>query len=747
MQKRKRYFEAELHIPPSLVLAMMAGLSWVLALAFGLRSHTLGVTLALGGYLLLTAVVAVNADRMPLIARGYGILSAVLVVVILSRQPDLPGALMLFAIPVWLAYALMGMPAVVLTALLETGLALGLGRRSSGQLLPGTWVALAGIWISAALAAALAHRVYGLYGWLEASFQRTQRLLDENLESKMRMAQTVEDLAHANRQLSLAHERMAAFRELAERAQQSKADFVAKVSHEFRTPLNMIIGLVDLLVETPDIYGRALPGPLLKDLEIVHRNSEHLASMVNDILDLSRAESGYMTLHKEAVDLGEMIAKAKTVVQPLLNNKGLSMRLEVPDDLETVSCDPVRIRQVVLNLISNAARFTDAGGIVVRVVPKAASVRVDVEDSGPGIAPQDRERIFEPFKQAEIIATGRRGGTGLGLNLSKQFVELHGGRIWVESELGEGSTFSFELPWQGPSAPVATAGRWIQSEWKWLARTSPESHDGGYAEARTQPRVVLCDPTDSLALMVRHHADQAEFVPVPDLERALEMLSGYPAHALIINAPTPEAMRSWVREARERVRDTPIVGCSVPEQHSEALSAGAWDYLVKPIRQGDLQRALRSLDHPVRDLLVVDDDPDLLDLIQRKFALLDPQIRVTPASGGREGLVRLSERSFDVVLLDIVMPEIDGWEFLRRKRDLPSRRDVPVILVTAQDPSDRPTVSDSLTLTFQDGIGIGRILLTSLAFSSILLSPSRTPLVKAPPAKALPATLQRPGPE
>jgi signal transduction histidine kinase/DNA-binding response OmpR family regulator len=725
MIKRDRYFEAELHVAPPLILAMMALVSWVLAFVFGLRIDALVVTLGLVGYLLLTAFVVMNTEHFPLIARGYAILSAILVVVILSTHPDLPGALMLFAIPVWLAYALMGLPAVAVTALIETGLAVGLGRRGGGGLLPTTWVALSGVWISTAVAAALAARVYGLYGWLEASFQRTQQLLDENLESKVRMAQTVEDLAHANRQLSLAHERMAAFRELAERAQQSKADFVAKVSHEFRTPLNMIIGLVDLLVETPDIYGRMLPQGLLKDLEIVHRNSEHLASMVNDILDLSQAESGYMTLHKENVDLGDMIAKAKTVVQPLLHNKGLSMHLEVPEDLEPVTCDPVRIRQVVLNLISNAARFTDAGGIVVRVIPKAASVQVDVEDSGPGIAPQDRDRIFEPFKQAEMMPTGPKGGTGLGLNLSKQFVELHGGRIWVESVLGEGSTFSFELPRQGPSTPVVTAGRWIQSEWEWLARSVPETPDEVYHSEGALPRVILCDPTDSLTLMTRHHADQAEIVQVSDLDRALEMLAGYPAHALIVNASTPDAMRSRVLEARKRVRDTPIVGCCVPEQNAEALSAGAWDYLVKPIRQGDLDRALRSLDRPVRDLLVVDDDPDLLDLIQRKFAMLNPEIHVTTASGGREGLVLLSEGSFDVVLLDIVMPEIDGWEFLRRKRDLPSRRDVPVILVTAQDPTDRPAVSESLTLAFQDGIGIGHILMTSLAFSSILLSPSK----------------------
>jgi signal transduction histidine kinase len=370
MQKRDRYFEADLHIPPLLVLGMMAFFSWVLAFVFGLRVDALCVTLALVGYLLLTAFVAVSLDRFPVAGRGYGIASAVLAIVILSTHPELPGALMLFAIPVWMAYALMGTPSAAITAVVETGLVLGLGRGRSGRLLPSTIVTLFGIWASVVLTYALARRVYGLYGWLEDSFQRTQQLLDENLESKVRMAQTVEDLAHANRQLSLAHERMAAFRELAEQAQQSKADFVAKVSHEFRTPLNMIIGLVDLLVETPDIYGRALPPALLKDLEIVHRNSEHLASMVNDILDLSRAESGYMTLHKEDVDLGDMIAKAVTVVQPLLDNKGLTMHVDIPDDLRPVYCDPIRIRQVVLNLISNAARFTDRGGIIY-TAPKA----------------------------------------------------------------------------------------------------------------------------------------------------------------------------------------------------------------------------------------------------------------------------------------------------------------------------------------------------------------------------------------
>ena len=232
---------------------------------------------------------------------------------------------------------------------------------------------------------------------------------EEVRSRRAEVEQALADLEHANRQLALANERMAVLRAIAEEAQKSKTEFVARVSHEFRTPLNMIIGLVDLLVETPEVYGEALPTAFFEDLKIVHRNCEHLSSMVSDVLDLSQVEAGRVALHQERVNLAELIDGAVAVVASLLERKGLALAVEVPPDLPVIYCDPTRIRQVVLNLVSNAVRFTERGGITIRAAQEGDAVQVSVADTGPGITPEDALRIFEPFCQGNARPLARSG--------------------------------------------------------------------------------------------------------------------------------------------------------------------------------------------------------------------------------------------------------------------------------------------------------------------------------------------------
>jgi len=718
MAARTPYFEAELHIPVKPALAGMAFIGWGLALLLKDIYNPLVLTAGLVTHLLLTGLAWALDERLPQFSHWYCVLSATAGIVLLDAHRGIASALLLMALPTILATALMSVEAALLTAGVETALIVALSWRGSGMGLD-SWAALAAVWSTFGLMAGMSQRATWLYRWLGSSFQQMHALLEESRDQKAQLAQTLQDLQHANRQLMLAHDRTTAFRDLAEVARQGKADFVAKVSHEFRTPLNMIIGLVDLMVESPELYGQALPPELNKDLEIVHRNSSHLASMVNDVLDLSRLEAGYMTLRKIEVDLREMVTKAVAVVQPLVDKKGLELTLDIPDDVGDLVCDPVRIRQVILNLISNAARFTEVGGLTVRVIPKPASIVVSVSDTGPGIHETDAKRIFEPFRQAVRQPQGK-SGTGLGLSLSKQFVELHGGRIWLETEHGVGSTFSFELPRRGPSAPVTSPGRWIQEGWEWMARSSHLS----LPDATSVPRIISCDSTHTLTAALARHTDQVEIVDAPTLGDAFETLRDCPAHALIVNAPTPDQMWLMVEEARRGATDTPIIGCSIPPRHQRALSAGAHDYLIKPISRQDLAGLLAACDYPVRRILLVDDDPDLLDLIVRLFALIDGAVQVVKAGNGREGLATLEHEQIDLVLLDLVMPEMDGWAFLEEKNRDPEMRDVPVVLITAQDPSNQPMSSPALVLGAQEGISVSRLLQTALAFSAIQISPN-----------------------
>ena len=310
---------------------------------------------------------------------------------------------------------------------------------------------------------------------------------------------------------------MAALRQLAEDERKAKEVFVARVSHEFRTPLNVIIGMVSLMVDNPRLYGE-FPARAMEHLETVYRTCKHLASMIDDVLDLSQADSGRVTIHRERVPLRDILDTSLNVVRPLLDRKGLALSLELADDLPEIDCDRVRIRQVILNLLSNAARFTDEGGITVTACQQGADVLIDVADSGPGIAAEDVDRIFQPFVQGGNDPLRTRGGSGLGLSISKQFVELHGGRIWLESEPGKGTVFHVQLPVAAPPPPAANAARWMVEDWSWYeGRNGPGLKDDQY-----RPRVVVYDETGELRHALDRRTEEVEVVDAGSLSAAIE---------------------------------------------------------------------------------------------------------------------------------------------------------------------------------------------------------------------------------
>jgi signal transduction histidine kinase len=260
-------------------------------------------------------------------------------------------------------------------------------------------------------------------------------------------------LQNVANQITIALENARAYaveREAAERLREldrSKRRFLTNMSHELRTPLTNIIGFSQLML-------KGIDGPLTEqqrtDLEIIHHNGRHLLGLINDLLDISQIEAGLMELEFREVDLADLIRSVMATASALVRGKEVVLREEVAPDLPVVRADPVRIRQVLLRLLANAAKFTERGEIGVRAWADAERVYVSVSDTGIGIPPADRERIFERFEQG-VLESGRRpDGAGLGLALSREFVEMHGGEIWVESEVGKGSTFTFSLPLQPP---------------------------------------------------------------------------------------------------------------------------------------------------------------------------------------------------------------------------------------------------------------------------------------------------------
>jgi signal transduction histidine kinase/CheY-like chemotaxis protein len=730
-------FQSELRLPARWAAAVLI----VLGTAILVVSETLPPSEPrLGLYLYCIAVYCIAAVVwlldiwQPWIARPLAVGALLAAVYAGSAELAMPGLLSLTGMATLLAAAMIGLPAAGIAALGEGALLLLLSRQGAQTgggtaIMDGlTWsVRLAAVLISLSLIYAIYRRVEQLGRWLWDHYERARSNLEEMRNRKADLEQALDDLAHANRQLALANERVANLRTIAEDAQKAKATFVAKVSHEFRTPLNMIIGLVSLMRETPEIYAVALSPDMRKDLEIVHRNCEHLAHMVNDVLNLTQMEAGRLVLHRERFDLQETIDAAVQSVLPLIKTKRLSLRQVVPSDLPKVYCDRTRIQQVVLNLVSNAARFTDSGGIVVKVQQQADHVVVSVGDTGPGISLQDRERIFEPFCQGSADLWRDTGGTGLGLTISKQFVELHGGQIWLESELGLGTTFHFSLPISGPIPHLVPPGHEIVRDWPWVERRSRIT----FSEEHYRPRIVVCDQAGDLYTEFTRGSDAVEIVQTKDLEGAVRALHECPAHAVVINASAPDELLALVEQARSQLVGTPIVGCSVPPMTARVQAAGATGYLTKPVTRGDLQEALRNVGRPVRRVLAIDDDLEVLRLWTRMLHLCDASLVVETASSGAAALdalqsARARDQLPDLVLLDVFMPDMDGWQVLERLRGDRFFEALPIYLVSAHDPADQPPGSKWLLAAMGKGLSVNQLLLSSLALSRLFLTPEST---------------------
>jgi signal transduction histidine kinase/CheY-like chemotaxis protein len=719
--------ETELRISPKLVLAALLALGCLLFLGAELLSsswHTVSRIISL--FLLLSSLSFTGwllASWKPLMGRWFTVLALVTAVHLTGFWLDIPGSLAWAVIPTALAVPLVGFPAAAIVAVGESGLVVVLARYpaagAAGFNSSSVSVVLVAIWAVSGAMVALYHPVRRRSAWSDEYFKRAQQFLEEAQDRRAELEQALDDLAHANRQLMLMNERITTLRLIAEEAQKAKTRFVARVSHEFRTPLNMIIGLVDLMVESPEMYDVTLSPRMREDLKTVHRNCEHLADMVNDVLDLTRIEADRMVLHKERVDIQSVIDSATEVVRPLLEGKQLALHISIPEDLPEVYCDRTRIEQVILNLMSNAARYTEEGGIMVAVARRDQHVLVSVTDTGPGIPPEDVERIFEPFCQGTSDLWRDKGGSGLGLSISKQFVELHGGRMRVESELGNGTTFTFDLPISAPIAPVSRPGHQIREEWIWHERQSKPS----FPESHYNFRLVTCDEMGDLPVWLKRYAAEVEIVDTRDLDQAIKTLQQTPAHAVLLNVATPDSAWPLVQKVTQQVSGTPIIGCSVPHSFERARALGALGYLIKPVTRANLKQALKAVGHPVRRVLVVDDDPGALQLFSSILHVCDSTLEVVTAASGQEALDQLRCTPPDLVLLDVVMPDMDGWQVLEamtRDGEMPK---VPTFFVSAQDPSDQPPTSSFLLATMDKGLSLSKLLRCSLEISKLLLQP------------------------
>jgi len=653
-----------------------------------------------------------------------GIAAAITLAAHVSRQPEVAFCYILLPL---MAAVTVNWTAGLLTEGLVIALVWWLSRTPVVLDLPGGYglaIAVGGA-LTGVIGWAVTHALLTVTQWSLFSFEQVRQKMEELRDQRMELKQVQEDLTHANRELARLSDRLKAMYQIAEEARRVKEEFVANVSHELRTPLNMIVGFSEMIAQSPQVYGDRLPPALLADITAIQRNSQHLTKLVNDVLDLSQIDAGRMALSKEQVSLREIVNEAVEVVQPLFESKGLYLDAEISEDLPCVLCDSTRIRQVVINLLSNAGRFTEEGGVRVQVWREGGSVTICIVDTGPGIAPEDQERLFEPFQQQDGSTHRRHGGSGLGLSISQRFVEMHGGKMHLRSEVGVGTTITFTLPLNAPP-PVALADggnalRWFNP----YKHYEPRTRRSRAPVPTVGPRFVLLEKGDALLRLFRRYADGVEITRVGDPEQAVRELSRSPAQALVVNATLFDDTPALANHLSDLPYGTPAVTCWVPGEDEAARRLGLVRYLVKPVTRETLLHTLRELREDVEAILIVDDEPEVLQLFSRMLSSAEREYDVLLAKSGQRALDLLRHRQPDVMLLDLIMPGMDGFQVLRAKNRDPSICDIPVVVISSRDPGG-PIVSDTLTVTRSGGFSVCDLLSCVQAVSEIL-SPSAQP--------------------
>lgn len=452
-----------------------------------------------------------------------------------------------------------------------------------------------------------------------------------------------------------------------------KSQFLANMSHELRTPLNSIIGFSRVII-------KGIDGPVTElqqqDLTAIYNSGQHLLGLINDILDLSKIEAGKMELAFDEVNIVDITASVLSTMSGLIKDKPIQMKRVIEPHLPTVRADAIRIRQVMINLLSNAAKFTDEGDITVEVslqpglVSSRHEVQVSVTDTGPGISKQDQTKLFQAFSQVDDSPTRKTGGTGLGLSICQHIVNMHGGRIWIDSDVGQGSTFYFTLP---------------------LYRKESE-HDSTSGIKKTI--LAIDDDPQVIGLYERYLQPQGyHLVPLSDPSQAVERAKQLKPFAITLDIMMPGIDGWQVLDKLKGDPDTrhiPVIVCSIIEELEKGFNLGATDYLVKPILEDDLVNALDRLnsDGSIREVLVIDDDPDDLRLIG-KILNDDGRYKATFAEGGRMGWDILSSGNPPhAIILDLFMEEMDGFKILENMQSSQKLRSVPVIIVSGMDLSE-----------------------------------------------------------
>jgi CheY-like chemotaxis protein/anti-sigma regulatory factor (Ser/Thr protein kinase) len=381
---------------------------------------------------------------------------------------------------------------------------------------------------------------------------------------------------------------------------------------------------------------------------------------------------------------------------------------------------------VIINLLSNAGRFTERGGVVIKAELERSKVAISVTDTGPGITEEDQKRLFRPFQQVDNSIRRQYEGTGLGLAISKRFVELHGGRIELHSEVGVGTTITFTLPREAPASFNLTsdqeAARWFHpyDEHTYNPRTR-----GTKAPApKPMPRFVLVEPGRTLARLFKRYAPDIETLSAPSVNAAIEALNQSPAQALIVNTPPLPETEAMMQNLQDLPYGTPAMRCWVPAGDEEYKQLGVREYVVKPVTREKLLAILDRFAEDTETILLVDDDAEVLRLFSRIIASSSRHYRILQAPNGQRALDLMRERHPDLILVDLIMPGMSGHQVLIEKYNDPQIRSIPVAILSSRDPEGHLNTDTTLTVACSGGMTT-RNLIRSMHEVSRIVAPMK----------------------
>jgi PAS domain S-box-containing protein len=547
----------------------------------------------------------------------------------------------------------------------------------------------------------LLKRAGGEEFWALAASQRVQ------FEGRPAMINGLADISDRKRMEGELHKAIWA----SEQATRAKSDFVASMSHELRTPLNAIIGYSEILLEDAQSAGRESE---TADLRKIQDAGKHLLGLIDNILDLSKIEAGKMTLYLETFELRPMIDSVAATVTPLAKKTGNALVVNCADDVGTIQSDLTKVRQILFNLLSNACKFTRNGTIALTALREANEVgdwiEFQVRDTGIGMTPDQQAKVFEAFTQADDSTTRAYGGTGLGLAITKSFCRLMGGDVTLTSEAGKGTTFVVRLP----AVTRAASGNAISAAQKRFE--APQVTEPEHA-----PIVLVVDDDPNARELLRRHLRRGGYAvrTAANGEEAMRLARTLKPDVVTLDVLMPQVDGWTVLSAMKEdpaLAEIPVIMVTIIDNQSFGFSLGAADYLIKPIDRDRLVRAVEKCcpRGAPRHVLIVEDDAPTSELMGRALQQID--CTVTQAENGRVGLDRLNEALPDAILLDLMMPEMDGFEFIAQVRAQSRWRRIPIIVVTAKTltAEDRARLNGQVQHLVHKGECSGKAVLAAL---------------------------------